>query len=276
MSFFLSPAAEAEKRRALPEEITSIDLIKAAAVILMIVDHVGHYFYPDLLWLRAIGRIGFPVWVFLVGYAAGRDIPWRLVAGALLLIGTNYIVGMYQLPLNALVTIIAIKLLLDPVMKPVHAGLVSVWIIGVILFAGIFYTAPFVEYGTLALITAIFGYLVRHRDQLVNPNLPKYFMFFSLAAFFIMQAIWFKFSPLQLLVVLVGTLGMRLCLYRLEKKTYPQLSAALPRPVTGLIQLMGRRTLEIYVLHLILFKFAAFYLGTTPERFEWLRWTWYG
>lgn len=61
--------------RMLPREVTSYDLLKCAAVIIMVIDHVGFYFYPENLWFRAVGRIGFPVWFFLVGYARGRDIP---------------------------------------------------------------------------------------------------------------------------------------------------------------------------------------------------------
>ena len=42
----------------LPAEITSYDLLKAAAVIIMIIDHVGYYFFIDEMWWRAVGRIG--------------------------------------------------------------------------------------------------------------------------------------------------------------------------------------------------------------------------
>ena len=95
--------------KALPREITSYDLLKTFAVVIMLIDHIGAYFFPEVLWWRAIGRIGFPIWFFLVGHASGRDLPFKLWGSALLLVGANFVTGMAIFPLNALVTIILIR-----------------------------------------------------------------------------------------------------------------------------------------------------------------------
>jgi hypothetical protein len=50
--------------------LNSCDLLKIFALVLMIVDHIGLYFYPDLAYLRAIGRSSAPIWLFFVGYFA--------------------------------------------------------------------------------------------------------------------------------------------------------------------------------------------------------------
>ena len=71
--------------RTLPKDLTSHDLLKAFAVIIMVIDHAGYYFFPDQEWWRAIGRIGFPIWFFLVGHARGRVISRKLIIGAGLL-----------------------------------------------------------------------------------------------------------------------------------------------------------------------------------------------
>lgn len=269
MTSVSSPAIttdDAEKRQSLPADLTSLDFLKAVAVVLMLTDHVGHYLLPDDLWLRAIGRCGFPLWFFMVGYAAKRDIPVRMIAGAVILEVANFITGMPLMPLNALFSMMAIKLTLNPIMTPINDGRISLWVVTAMLTVLLVFTTPFTEYGTMGLITAMFGYLVRHKDELVDPKIVKYFMVLSLAIFVVLQQIWFHFTLPQLGVVLLGTLAMRLCLLNLKKTTFPDLTRRLPRPLVALIQFMGRRTLEIYVAHLLVFKVIGIALGIGPHR----------
>ena len=45
----------------LPANITSYDLFKALALVLMLADHIGYYFYDDVDWWRVAGRICVPI-----------------------------------------------------------------------------------------------------------------------------------------------------------------------------------------------------------------------
>lgn len=47
-------------------KIMSTFTLKLIAIIAMVIDHVGAIFFPDQLWLRGIGRIAFPIFVFLL------------------------------------------------------------------------------------------------------------------------------------------------------------------------------------------------------------------
>jgi len=47
----------------------------------------------------------------------------------------------------------------------------------------------------------------------------------------------------------------------------------LPRSVQSTIRVLGRHTLEIYVLHLLLFRLAGMILA--PGRFPAFGWTWF-
>lgn len=49
--------------------------LKLIAMLSMVIDHVGDIFFPELLWLRAIGRLAMPIFAFFVaeGCAHTRD-----------------------------------------------------------------------------------------------------------------------------------------------------------------------------------------------------------
>lgn len=248
-------------QKALPAAVTSFDLIKSFAVVIMIIDHLGVYFFPDELWWRAIGRIGFPVWFFLAGYSTGKAIPKPLLIGALILTAVNFVVGMPLLPLNALFTIMAIRLCIHPFMRWALQNPLYLWGASAALFALIIPSYYVTEYGTQAFITAIFGYLVRHRERINNENLIMQYMAFALVGFVAVQQILFGFNSLQLAVMALGTFAIRSMLFLLRPTAYPDLTARLPRGATALLQFGGRRTLEIYVVHLLMFKVLALTLG---------------
>ncbi len=41
-------------------------VLKMIAVIIMIIDHTGVIFFPEVMWIRAIGRIGFPIFAYFI------------------------------------------------------------------------------------------------------------------------------------------------------------------------------------------------------------------
>jgi len=243
-------------KKSLPVDLTSYDLLKTAAVLLMIADHVGEYLYPDCLWLRVVGRFAAPIWLFLIGYAATRERAPRLWVGCALLVAGNFMAGMPLLPLNILGTIIIARSVIDRLMaRPGH-----IWLITAALFALAWPTALAFEYGSLALILAMTGYILRHRPE-------KAPAFFTVAAliYIISQVVYFGFDAAQGGVLTLGMIPCMIALARFAPRTYPTLTTRLPRPALGVLRLCGRRTLEIYVVHLLLLKIAG--MVYFPERF---------
>lgn len=51
------------------------DYLKVVAILTMIVDHLGYYLFPEVLEFRLIGRVAFPLFLFLVGFNA--SFRWR-------------------------------------------------------------------------------------------------------------------------------------------------------------------------------------------------------
>ena len=147
---------------ALPSSLTSYDILKSLAVIIMIIDHIGYYFYPDDDWLRAVGRIGFPVWFFLIGYARSRRIDYHLIAGAFILLAADVAFSRSLLPVNALFTMIILRVCLDPLMRLVKDNDITLIILTAVLYILFPLTNLYWEYGTLAMLFAICGYLARN------------------------------------------------------------------------------------------------------------------
>ena len=51
-------------------------VLKLIAIITMLIDHIGAVLYPEIRWLRLIGRIAFPIFAYLVaeGFYKTSDI----------------------------------------------------------------------------------------------------------------------------------------------------------------------------------------------------------
>ena len=60
------------------------DWLKVLAVVTMVIDHIGYYLFPDILGLRLVGRIAFPIFLFLVGVNGSFRWRWSLFLIALL------------------------------------------------------------------------------------------------------------------------------------------------------------------------------------------------
>lgn len=49
-----------------PSKSVAITSLQAIAIIVMVIDHIGKAFYPDVIWFQVIGRIGMPMWPYFV------------------------------------------------------------------------------------------------------------------------------------------------------------------------------------------------------------------
>ncbi|MCB9989547.1 MAG: hypothetical protein H6868_09500 [Rhodospirillales bacterium] len=255
----------------LPKELTSYDFLKMFAVLLMIVDHVGAFYFPDQAWFRVAGRLCVPVWFFLIGYARSRDLGPRLWVGFLLLIVVKLFAGMALFPVNILGTIIVVRLLLDAVMKVALWHAFVFWGVGLLLLALVPVTGTFFEYGTLAVILAMFGYLLRHSEQRQAYIYP--YIIFCVAAFMVAQLMYFDFSTSEFIVLFAGTILVMVTLYHFKPVSFSRLTMVLPGFVVSVIQFFGRRTLEIYVVHLALIMLSMLWLA--PDYYRILGWKWF-
>lgn len=259
-------------------ELTTYDLVKTLAVVLMLVDHVGYFFYPDETWFRVIGRGCLPIWFFLIGYARSRDLGVSLWVGAVLVGIANMTLGGSVFPFNVLFTMIAIRLVLDAVAERMFSH--WVWLIaGAALMAFAYLpSAMALEYGTSGLLLALFGYAIRREGELNVPNWLLYvfsaytLIFFAISQNFLFSSADPNFGEAQKLATLAIVGGSGLMMTCFQPLTLPRLSAAVPRFLTAILQIGGRYTMEIYVIHLILFRLISVWLELPGHEFLKLQW----
>ncbi|PCI57060.1 MAG: hypothetical protein COB36_01970 [Alphaproteobacteria bacterium] len=261
-------------RKMLPKELTSYDLLKALAIILMVTDHVGHHFYPDEMWFRIFGRLCVPIWFFLVGFAKTTELPKRFWVGGLIVAVSGIVAGQYLLPLNILFTIIVLRYLRGGLVKnALHSPDTLRGIFFIILFMGL-PTSIFFEYGTISMLFVLFGYIVRNKEevyQTIEPQYVKIFVLISFFAFFLVEGINLPaVSPSQALVLFLGLAGVGVTLWNFRPAVYIDAPHHMAPSVIAVIQFMGRRTLEIYVAHIVVFRAISMVLY--QDKYVFMNW----
>ncbi len=255
----------------LTKDITSYDLLKTFAVIFMLIDHTGHYFFEGDLWWRVAGRMCVPVWFFLIGYARSRDLGPRLWVGAVVLVLVSGVTGENMLPVNILGTMLVVRLVIDQVMLRSQAHEQALWQVSVFLFLLSFPTSYLFEYGSLAIIMAMFGWLVRHQYEYPQGvQQTHYYFFFAYAAFIFLQVIAFDFRGNEVIVLAGGILAIMFLLMFFRPVTFPGTGQGVKGVLLAPVRFMGRWTLEIYVVHLVFLKFLGSILY--PDRFVLFSW----
>ena len=238
--------------------LTTYDLVKSLAVLLMLLDHVGYFFYPENDWFRVAGRGALPIWAFLIGYATTRELSKSLLGWAGVLLVVNVVTGGPFLPLNVLFTFIGIRMIIDRTARFVFGGW-EVMIYSVIAMCVFFVPTTYAsEYGTGALMIALCGLMMRHSGQLpVSKRAQNGFFIFVAIFHALSQNILFSFGILEskASAFLIG--GVMVMMYFFKPLELIKATEKTPRPITGMLQFAGRYTLEIYAIHMIIFKLIA-------------------
>ena len=256
----------------LPKELTSYDLLKSLALITMIIDHLGYYLYPDESWMRLIGRMSFPIWMFLVGYANSRDLSPILWICALSVAIGGMVFGASIIPLNILFSIIIVRLVLDYSVGLMFHSSAMVWVIPTLLMIIALPTNFMSEYGALGLMVAMIGWMLRHRqnEPAVRMVLP-FFAGATILTHLVMTFLVFNFTPLETKLLPFCFLVTYGLLFLFKPATYPDLTQKWPDFVVRALQFMGRYSLYIYAIHVIIFMFFALWMN--PDKFELFQWS---
>lgn len=260
--------------KTLPPSLTSYDLIKSLAVILMICDHLGYFFFPEEMWFRTLGRLCLPIWFFLIGYAKTDEVPKAFWIGGGIVALSSLIAGQHLLPLNILFTMAFLRLYRDGFVRYGLGSAQALRGMFFILFFLSFPTSLLVEYGAIAMLITLVGFIARRRDVVYQIIERKYVLMFVVVSFFslfIIQGVTMPtLNEVQALVLLIGYVALGVTLWRFEPVEYTDANKFIAGSFIRMFQIMGRRSLEIYVMHIVAFRLTAMVLF--PEKYVFWEW----
>ncbi len=256
-------------RKTLPKELTSYDLLKSLAVILMICDHVGFFFFPEEMWFRTLGRLCLPIWFFLIGYARGSEVPKIFWIGGGVVAVSSFIAGPYILPLNILFTLAIMRKGRDYIARGALSSPQALRGMFFIMLLLSFPSAVFFEYGTLAVLIMLVGFIARRRDSVLERIEHKHIIMYVVASFFVTYIIVGVQMPFmtgaQTWVLTLGYVLLGFVLWRFKPLVFTDARKYMAGSFIKMFQFMGRWTLEIYVVHLVILRALAMVIY--PERF---------
>lgn len=230
--------------------IGTTDLLKAAAILLVVVDHYGAFLAPDEIWWRIFGRAAAPVFFFLVGFTGARPVPMRWLALGAAMTAMNLVYfGDGGLFLNILFSLALVRLAL-PVMESRLATHGSVMVLLVVLAVVAPAVGAVIEYGSVGWMWALLGFCVS-RMRSAQPESSAAWRRTAVIVgattcglHAILQFVGidadgaFQFYALAAVICGVGWM-----LFHFRRAPLP---VQVPAPVAGVLTFLGRRTLEIY------------------------------
>lgn len=241
--------------------VTSYDLLKTVALLLMVIDHIGAYVFPDEPVLRLIGRMSAPLWLFLIGYARRRDGIFLLfAAGVLVQISDGLFRGEW-FSLDILFLFALARYFLDPLMAFMLRNWIGFLVTCLLLLIFLIPSSLLIMYGTAGLGFVIWGYLLRHRREnafIMRDVLLSYAVFVGVLYYFHCALVFPElqvYTPVLVLEI-VAILGIS---FLFRPCDYRGLDGGLWWLVRKPLQFFGRYSLEFYVVHLWILRATAKY-----------------
>ncbi len=224
------------------ERVNSYDALKFLAIVLMTLDHVGAYFYPDEMLWRVAGRICVPLWFFFIGYSSHRQLRADIWIIGLLMVPLDPLTGggWFSLPILLTMCLTRWLLTLAEDRELLTKEPLAIWVASLVFAAPTYFLF---EYGTFGVMLAALG--VIKRKGLDEPA-HQAFWWLSIISFTAAQCVAFPFGYAEQGLVVLGILGVSLTLKRFTitpLKTQPTTLIAAP------IKLTARYSLYYYAIH---------------------------
>ncbi len=144
------------------------NVLKFIALISMLIDHIGWQIFPDAIWLRAIGRIAFPIFAFFIAqglrYTSNRKMYVFNMAIVALVSQIPYFLLTQRFALNILFTFLMAILIIHLIENYNRLQIVSI-IFGILIFAALIILEPFniIDYGTLGVVLVCVFYFLKDK-----------------------------------------------------------------------------------------------------------------
>lgn len=236
-------------------KLTAYELF-ALAVVAFLIDHVGLYFYSEDLWFRVF-RLFALVWFVPTGYNAGRKPDYAMWQSVLGLCFLSYGLGFDVLPVVAVGTILVIRLFIDRLAEFAVQDWRIFWMVNAALLMLIPSTSKYFEYGTVAVIIALGGWLLRHKERVHKKivDVRLYFAFMT-GVYLVFTHSYFPFSAAQWAVVIASTLATAVLMYNFKALLLNSVYRKSQDWVSKACRWVGHKSLYIYVIQIMLMQLA--------------------
>ena len=243
--------------------VDNSDWLKAAAICMVVVGHIGYFFIEDAGWWSVFGRMAAPTFFFLMGYARSRTIPFHwILLGIMLTLLDSWNNDWTWMSANILISMALIRY-----SRPYALILLQKykWVAFTILICVLLVVLPvaaeLVDYGAEGWLWALFGLCQRKYidgmgeypaapGQGRGPNwdmmrLPACIV--AAVVYVWQEQLEFSFTVLQLASVMAvaGLLSFALYVFVRGPSRYQPSEF-----FAGPLRFLGRHTLEIYVIQL--------------------------
>jgi hypothetical protein len=222
--------------------VNSIDAWRFFAIITMIIDHIGLFFFPEQLSFRVFGRLSAPIWLYLAGRHFDSKISPKLWVYAVLLVPIIYYLYNQTILVNMLFSLIIAKLFIRLAHKTNLAHKAHFSAVLFLGFAFMFISLPVFEYGSVGLLFAYAGYLAK------TNKLSPWFLLGSGAVYIFSQQVILPWDSVYMLALVFCLAPMLIALSKF--KVTPTKA---PK-----ILLISRYSLDIYFWHLSIIIIAAY------------------
>ncbi|HJD56247.1 MAG TPA: conjugal transfer protein TraX [Rickettsia endosymbiont of Pyrocoelia pectoralis] len=231
------------------------DLLKTLAIITMFIDHIGLYLYPELTFMRVIGRTAMPIFCFFAGYNF-HDKPKThiIIYGVLLHIYTTILFKQFIVT-NILISIYLgqwyIYCLRNSLTHFFYSGYCHA-IIMVILW---YITGNLIDYGTLVIAMMILGFIAKN-----EPKNLKLCCFIAIFAFVCHSIIYTLAIPLDASIfsnfdLVLDIILLMLTYILMTIKDYSQ-------KISLNLKWLSRNVIYIYCVQIVIIQFIFVYKYT--------------
>ena len=253
-----------------PHAVDDTDWLKTAAIILVTVDHIGHFFIEDDRWWSVFGRLAAPPFFFLMGYAQTRTVPLHWISlGVILTLLESWNANLTWVEPNILLSLALIRIARPYVQIHAQHHWAAFALLVSALLAVLPIAAKIVDYGAEGWLWALFGLYQRMYvdgrsatdvdGAAPNPapsahTLTENASQIRLLACFVAVVVYvwqeqreFSFPQIHFAAFIlgIGVLSASLCLFvRGPSRIQP------PEAIAGALRFIGRHTLEIYAIQL--------------------------
>lgn len=219
------------------------DFLKTIAIITMVIDHLGLYFFPEYEIMRVIGRISMPIFCFFAGYNFHKKPKIKiLVVGVLLHIFTTILFKQFTTT-NILIPIFLGQCYLycfqNSLNNFFYKGYCHVVFLGTLWFCTWF----LVDYGTIGLAIMLLGYIAKH--DLGNLRLA---LAISMILTVLHTIAVFPLSYIYVLIVVI--FGILQYIFMVARNFEQKIAINL--------RIISHNALYIYAIHLAILQFLFF------------------